>query len=142
MTTTTMPIADGGLAMMTLKHNLAMYNGCKTGKRSTRQEGLDGVNAMAPKQVQKRSPRFYRDLKAWSDLTDSEMPEPTTLQEVYNELLFLDIKADITEVSSIQESLHLLWQENTSLQLKICDKTMRGFISSEEFLDADIRRRV
>ena len=114
---------------------------------------------MAPKQVQKRSPRnkyktfvgnvcrsqqerFYRDLKAWSDLTDSEMPEPTTLQEVYNEPLFLNIKADITEASSIQESVHLLWQENTSLQLKTCDKTMRGFISGEEFLDADIRRRV
>lgn len=64
-------------------------------------QGINTFKTFVGNVYRSQQERFYRDLKAWSDLTDSEMLEPTTLQEVYNEPLFLNIKADIAEASSI-----------------------------------------
>lgn len=100
MTTTTMPIADSGLAMMTLKHNVKLVNDLPDKKVWTElmlwrlnrfrnaHPGINTSKTFVGNIYRSQQERFYRDLlKAWSDLTDSEMPEPTTLQEIFNEPL-------------------------------------------------------
>ena len=55
--------------------------------------------------------RFYRNLlTGWSNLTENELPEPTMLQKIHNEPLFLNPKSENKENSS--RYLLLLGPEN------------------------------
>ena len=89
--------------------------------------------------------RFYRSLlTAWSDLTENELPDPTTLQEIHNEPLFLNPKSERKENSSkyLGKPPPPWAKERFTIVRDICNKNRPGFISTADFLQANTPRRV
>ena len=165
--TTTMPIKDGGLGIIDIEtqckaikcailskflkdieHNkswteimLWHLNRFRDAK-----QGINVFKTYIPNTHRgNNEDKFTRDLlTAWTDLTNNEKVEPTTLPEIYNEPLFFNISS----VNQDNQSQYLLkkpppWAREFFRTVgDICKLSQSGFISTEELLSANVNKVV
>ena len=129
---TTMPIAVGGLAIIDIEMQCKVLLCSIVAKLikdipqnkvwtelmlwhlnrfCNAQEGINTFKTFVGNVYRSQQERFYRNLlTGWSNLTENELPEPTMLQKIHNEPLFLNPKSENKKNSS--RYLLLLGPEN------------------------------
>ena len=166
MLTTTMPIAVGGLAIIDIETQCKALL-CSIVVKFIRDipknkvwtelmlwhlnrfrkahQGINTFKTFLGNVYRSQQERFYRNLlTAWSDLTENELPEPATLQEIHNEPLFLNPKSENKQNPSkyLGKPPPPWARERFVIVRDICNKNRPGFISADKFLEANIPRKV
>ena len=166
MLTTTMPIAVGGLAIIDIETQCKALL-CSIVAKFIRDipknkvwtelmlwhlnrfrkahQGINTFKTFLGNVYRSQQERFYRNLlTAWSDLTENELPEPATLQEIHNEPLFLNPKSENKQNPSkyLGKPPPPWARERFVIVRDICNKNRPGFISADKFLEANTPRKV
>ena len=165
MTTTTMPIKAGGLAIIDIETQCKAIKCAVVAKflrdrqykkpwteimiwhldrfRNAKQ-GVNLFKTYIPNTNRgSKQERFSKDLlTAWTNLTNNEKIDPTMLPEIYNEPLFFNTRS----IKQNNQSQYAMknpppWaREHFRTVGDICKKDASGFISTEELLSANRKR--
>ena len=167
MSTTTIPVKDGGLNMLHVESQLKALKCSLLAKLvadlykdkawvklmlynldsfRTAEQGISVLKTYIANVKKAKIPQAYRDLlQAWADITDNKRPRPNTLAEILNEPIFYNkfsMKENQNENSKFLFQMPPPWaKENFKTIGDLCNENAPGFIGMGEFKEAHIPRK-